>query len=188
MIGRELKVLWAVIMAFLPLVVYLIIHDGKFEKAPKELTTEEINMKGSKFTVGDYVYSSFSKEPCMILCIDAYDEGYASVKVNRVVGTKDLASLSPIPLTGEILEKNGFVHKDKLHDEFGHEVKGQSVTLDFDMTNDEKNAKLKIWLCISTSNPNDGLMPHRYFEGYIEYVHELQHALRLCNVDLQIEL
>ena len=97
-------------------------------------------------------------------------------------------SNEPIPLIKEILEKNGFVHKDKLHDEFSYEVKGRSVTLDFDMTNDEKNAKLKIWLCISTSNPNDSLMPHRYFEGYIEYVHELQHALRLCNVDLQIEL
>lgn len=59
--------------------------------------------------VGDYVYSTFSDKPCKVQAIELSQHGYGSVWVTGVDGVKDIVSLSPIPLTAEILMRNGFV-------------------------------------------------------------------------------
>jgi hypothetical protein len=41
-----------------------------------------------------------------------FGDGYIEVGVTGVLGLKDVASLTPIPLTQEILEKNGFELKN----------------------------------------------------------------------------
>jgi hypothetical protein len=71
----------------------------------------------SDLMVGDYVYSTFSDKPCKVQAIELTEHEYGSVRVTGVDGVKDIVSLSPIPLTAEILEKNGFSEL-MLHDEW----------------------------------------------------------------------
>ncbi len=58
--------------------------------------------------VRNWVYSSFSETPCKVTEIRLDESGYGVCRVTGVDGYKDVASLSPIPLTKEILEGNGF--------------------------------------------------------------------------------
>lgn len=77
--------------------------------------------------------------------------------------------LDPIPLTPEILEKNGWAHyeddKDSFHDE-------DCVFL--------KQKEGGYGVCI------DNVL--RTISGIIHYVHELQQALRLCGIEKEIKL
>ena len=75
--------------------------------------------------------------------------------------------VQPIPLTPEILEKNGFVKHDTW-DEWVHYETG--IFIDFTLLVDEYGFHLDI--------PN----------ARIKYVHELQHALKLCGIEKEIEL
>lgn len=84
--------------------------------------------------------------------------------------TNDAAQLRPIPLTAEILENNGFRKKNYI------EVVGGLDTYYLE----EEIGSFRI---------------HRLQNGYyqfglakIKYVHQLQHALRLCNIEKEIEL
>lgn len=74
--------------------------------------------------------------------------------------------LAPIPLTREILEKMGFVEK-----EFYSEL----IVGDYRIICDLHN------VCIQHNGHVDLDIP-------IEYLHELQHAFRLCKIDKEIEL
>lgn len=84
--------------------------------------------------------------------------------------TNDAAQLRPIPLTAEILEKNGFRKGNYI------EVVGGLDTYYLG----EEIGSFRI---------------HRLQNGYyqfglakIKYVHQLQHALRLCEIEKEIEL
>ena len=90
--------------------------------------------------------------------------------------TNDVAQLQPIPLTVEILEKNGFDVSDKEVMQYHFEEDGE-----------------KYHFSLRQMYDKDG-KPHGYsFYAFnvltlLDYVHELQHALRLCNIDKEIEL
>lgn len=84
----------------------------------------------------------------------------------RTTGGVWVEYLEPIPLTREILEKIGFVEK-----EFYSEL----IVGDFRIMCDLHN------VCIQHNNHVDLDIP-------IEYLHELQHAFRLCRIDKEIEL
>ena len=78
----------------------------------------------------------------------------------------------PIPLTKEILEKNGFVRETNIGMVLNHD--------DYDIIYDTFEHELRI-------------LEYKKMILDIEYfgdcsVHELQHALRLCNIDKEIEL
>ena len=81
----------------------------------------------------------------------------------------DDISLYPISLTREILENNGFTR-------FGtsYILKGEHFGLD--NPSNPNNYLDNYWLKISIK------------AVHIEYVHELQHALRLCGIEKTIEL
>ncbi len=81
----------------------------------------------------------------------------------------DENDFEPIPLTAEILEKNGFAR-------FGNSyiLKGENFGLD--NPSNQNNYLDNYWLRISIKAVN------------IVYVHELQHALRLCEIDKEIVL
>lgn len=78
--------------------------------------------------------------------------------------------IQPIPLTSKILEKNGFIYQDEKV--WGKKKEGITIELDFG-----KYATLnhKGFWCIGGN-------------AEIHYVHELQHALRLCGIDKEIVL
>lgn len=91
--------------------------------------------------------------------------------------------LSPIPLTPEILEKNGFIggeYKSYTGYVWYLEEKGFSK-IGFTMSCEKSilwGEKIK---------PN-GSIGDNFSIPNIQFVHELQHALRLCGIDKEIEI
>jgi len=122
-----------------------------------------INIEG-----GDTEYDPVVNEyqPMRIESICAFGE------VDSELGViNDIAQLQPIPLTAEILEKNGFVKDKTQYDEdfyeFWSEDSDRCIFL---------YVYKEYFLLFDNSNIE------------IKYVHELQHALRLCNIEKEIEL
>lgn len=121
-------------------------------------------MKANEIQIGDWVYSSFFGIT-QIKAIKEY-EGYGWVVTTTDENWKSDASLSPIPLTAEILEKNGFVKVNSQRYEYGHPNTDCYVKV---------NPK-KTMMHINGRNANSNLYLHIF-------VHELQHALRLCGLN-----
>ena len=100
----------------------------------------------------------------------------------------------PIPITQEFLEKNGFV-KDKEEDTLGTTYhiliptgyEANSYTIQITLYTEPicgVSVLLKIWGRIP---PYNGGINDIHLCG-AKYVHELQHALRLCGIDKEIDL
>jgi hypothetical protein len=80
---------------------------------------------------------------------------------------RSLVTFEPIPLTPEILEKNGFYRREiPTRDEIGNYYH-------------RKTAPSSIFVSMSFDDGRD-------FGNEIKYVHELQHALKLCKIDKEI--
>ena len=79
-----------------------------------------------------------------------------------------LGMIKPIPLTAEILEKNGF-------------------TCDAYGMNDSDELVVSVEYGVFQRNTDDGFKMLSDGKA-IKYVHELQHALRLCGVEKEIIL
>ena len=91
--------------------------------------------------------------------------------------------LSPIPLTPEILEKNGFEYI-----RFGYIEKEETCAIEALHQWRLENSRFALdddswWRSLKDYK-------HRVkFGGFpLEYVHQLQHALRLCGIDKEIEI
>lgn len=125
-------------------------------------------LREKEIMIGDWVYSTFAEHPCKVEGIEWTESGYAYVKISGVDGYKCIESLSPIPLTTDILEKNGFVESHI----------NECFSLRYTLIYDGIGFSLKYvrsvfqWL-----GPLD-----------FKYVHELQHALKLCGIKKEIEL
>ena len=135
-------------------------------------------MKANELMIGDYI----------MLYEDIYiieeisSKGWAHIIYNdgskcRVPLSTDyiLGELTPVPLTSEILEKNGFVKQA---------YDGWLIS-----ENDGRR------LIEYRTDYFDGLLIINYAEEpfskltiKVKYVHELQHALRLCGINKKIEL
>lgn len=84
--------------------------------------------------------------------------------------------VAPIPLTDEILEKNGLV----LEDEFGYSAFALHFMEDKNLDLELSKSESGFW-CWSISCDE-------YCVVQLHYVHQLQHALRLCGIEKDIEL
>jgi hypothetical protein len=134
-------------------------------------------MKATDLMLGDYVKVKPSGMIIKVAAIHQKKVGYHSCQSRLEWVRRDL--IEPIPLTPEILGKNGF-----------------------ELKNDG-------WLCCAINNIEDknyifiqyrkGCQEVRLCEmnfvnnvimrsQFIQYVHELQHALKLCRVKKEIEL
>ena len=139
-------------------------------------------MKAEELMVGFWVRCTDPK-PFRIREVDGVEE--------QVYGCDgffvDISDLEPIPLTAEILEKNGF---EELMDEgdvsaarFGRTPKPTGVW-QYGFGQFDSVAYV----------PKRSFLRIKFMEGCtadiddIKYVHELQHALRLFKVDKEIEL
>lgn len=125
-------------------------------------------MKANELMIGYWVYSTFCDKPCKVVGVEQYESGYANVKVTNVSGVKDINSLIPIPLTPEILEKNGF--------EF-------LIDTWYLQTEERKPIHIRFMDGFIAISINCNIIPMG-----LKYVHQLQHALRLCGIDKTIEL
>lgn len=92
-----------------------------------------------------------------------------------------LGVIKPIPLTAEILEKNGFEVQDQ-----GGGRKDVWIGFGVDC---EGDIEVEFQHNIPTHLKIDGVFKGEYYiSTNIKYVHELQHALRLCGVEKEIIL
>lgn len=130
-------------------------------------------MKIKELNIGNWVL--INSEPARALRLTQV--GHSTFKgvsgqMYRVIGS----SISPLPITPEILEKNGFVRKDKYQfvnidmlstvEKYGNKY--------YDYHNIYKKGKTYRPTCVEADN--------------IRYVHELQHAMRLAGIEKEIEV
>ena len=119
-------------------------------------------MKPNELMIGDLVIYGglYTKAICIGQKISLYDGKGTEFTI-------DPCHVEPIPLTQEILEKNGF--------------KKVNMTVDGDYRHYHLHG-----VCISWEEQSG----FWYGDGDIEfkYVHELQHLLRLCDTKIEIEL
>ena len=121
-------------------------------------------MKANELMIGDWVYTEHDPTPRQI---DWIRTGEVGLFWNEVVTPPYLV---PIPLTSEILEKNGW----------------RSM---MNGTGEFYLKKPLVDAAIVTKNIIGFQMNHGPFNGLsIHYVHELQHALRLCGIKHEITL
>lgn len=115
-------------------------------------------MKANELIIGDWIYRP-----------DCFDQ-VKEIRQNGIIGLDSarglipFLELEPIPLIPEILEKNGFSNKGTL------------------WYLEEDNFELE-------HNNNDSfiwIVGDVYIVASIKYVHELQHALRLCGITREI--
>lgn len=132
-------------------------------------------MKANEIQIGDWLYykGQFNAFPFKVESITKKKVGYHAEPNEHRMYYLRLSECKPIPLTLEILERNGW-KKDGYfyrHEEFGYIQLGElfeHASLDF--------RKYGINYRVQTS------------PDLFEYVHNLQHALRLCGIEKEIEL
>ena len=131
-------------------------------------------MKANKLMIGDWVYSP-EGELCKVRMIEGRFEGF--VTTDNYAHDDDtfymyyIEEIRPIPLTAEILEKNGFEKCEIPEIEYiGWRL----------------NEKFSLEVSPASTNDIDGLYWND--DVHIRYVHQLQHVLRLCRIDKEIEL
>lgn len=131
----------------------------------------EKTMKITNLSVGDWVLFAGFPRRVRLVC---------STFVLPHNGVLDIATfsiddISPIPITPEILEKNGFVKRDTY---IWNNPKMRCTAYRFGR---------KYWDVRVTYRARD-YRPTRITIDNILYVHELQHALRLAGVEKELEL
>lgn len=120
-------------------------------------------LQAKDLMIGDWVMNTHNRKPeqvCEIM------ERMAMLDYNDLY---DYDEIEPIPLTAEILEKNGFVEwEDKCY----RWEYADGIYINADFTEEEP------WAHIS----------NRCYHAtpVCRYVHEFQHALRLCGIEKEI--
>ena len=125
--------------------------------------------------IGDWV-----QVPCLIDNVEHYD-AWCQVKQLRdndldVIGFKELRydEIVPIPITPEILEKNEFKNdgKDKNMYYWNWSICNNCISYD------KETGKIRIFHSLG----------ELVFVLPLRYVHEVQHALKLCKIEKKIVL
>ena len=129
-------------------------------------------MKANNLMIGDYISVKPSGMPIKVAAVHHKKVAYHAV-INKLEWVRE-SLLEPIPITPEILEKNGF---EKLEEKYYRrflEEKGyyESVRVYFD---EEPNVEVRV-------------LDRSEFKGRIKYLHQLQQAMRLCKIRKEIEL
>ena len=125
-------------------------------------------MKANELMIGDWV--KWLRVPCKV----------DLALMNTEFGdTKESKNIEPIPLTKEILEKNGFVWQDCDHYKY-FDADNNSYYTGFSSI----HYRLDRNYAHVTREFKSG--PWHEASGIYKYVHELQHAIRLCGVKKEI--
>ena len=144
-------------------------------------------MKQTDLMIGDWVqftYTPYGQNESRTIVFQVSEvENFSAAGLYFVCGVKygrvcEVEKLQPIPLTAEILEKNGFDGEYKASYQI-YESK------EFDVM------YISIWKNrLSIRKSPDIRQPHSSERLSItcNYVHELQHAFRLCGIEKEIEL
>jgi len=147
-------------------------------------------MKANELMTGDWVL--YGGEPNIITEVSEIIHGEATVCFAGNNYMANIDEIKPIPLTKEILEKNGFKlhHKDRFHaaDYYvywkGGEREGTAIVVRF-FEPDAGGVKVLVRFEMESFHK---LGINTLHSCDIEYVHELQNAIRLYKIDKEIEL
>lgn len=130
---------------------------------------EKSNMKTTELMIGDWVL--VGKEPIQIkqVCEDCIICDFGD-------GDEEVECFEPILLTADILAKNGL--EKRCSDELVLFDNGEiNTTIIRYFVNTQR-----VWLCKRTGGYENEIRIN------CQYVHELQHALRMCKIDKEIVL
>lgn len=130
-------------------------------------------MKCTDLMIGDWVYCEGQPTPENVTIQTIAEDG-VWFNGSNYEGAASYDRIFPIPLTPEILEKNGFVQNPRSKSRRSHQICTDSVYISW--WRGRLNILFKPFIGHSTNHVNvDG-----------KYVHELQHALRLCGIEKEI--
>jgi hypothetical protein len=136
-------------------------------------------LKISEISVGDWViyedkiYKLYAIEECGLLR-GVWEDSESIAHI-----AKNIDYFDPIPITAEILEKNGLVR----HERDADNPKRVVLSNHFIMARTYTDADWWRVLIYDEELPSKEL-----FNGIIYSVHQLQHALRLAGIDKEINL
>ena len=137
-------------------------------------------MKANELMIGDWVVYDGDVEYTNPIKVEGIDiaTGALVTSDREDVG---IDNIQPIPLTAEILERNGF----EIQDQGGGR---RDVWIGFGV-DCEGDIEVEFQYNIPTHLKIDGVFKGEYYTSTnIKYVHLLQHALRLCGIEKEIEL
>lgn len=120
-------------------------------------------MNANELMIGDWVY------------IKDYPMSAQPMQVKKEYFLRSLVEFEPIPLTSEILEKNGFELDDRIKDYRLYTGIDNRVTADNDKEYMNSNNEWYVHV--------DSEDFYSIAKCELTYVHELQHLLRLCKID-----
>ncbi len=129
-------------------------------------------MKATELMVGDYVIRK--NVPKEILIVDAIESirDIVYLDLDGLGITEKLENIEPIPLTQKILERNEFYYESNV----GQVWNDGECEVIVDLYDVE----------IRVIKNRKEILSLEYFDKI--YVHELQHALRLCGIDKEIKI
>lgn len=131
-------------------------------------------MKANELMIGDWVQGFVPDTYSRVEAIPGENRlGVISSGGHYIASVAD--DFQPIPLTPEILEKNGWKHK---YYGIYRQTIGETITIDIYpegcSVEDERGSQCRYRLRHHLPGP--------------KFVHELQHALRLCGIEKEIKL
>ena len=148
-------------------------------------------MKANELMIGDFVTRQNYENKSVICKIIGLSKNSISVEFDngsRSMGASE-DSINPIPLTSEILEKNGFEQNGISNEdmEFENEDYSDETYVWSQRIDGYGEVIVSVYIeygneCVEIHCPNGAV------DNNCRYVHQLQHALRLCGIEKNIEL
>lgn len=138
-----------------------------------------VKIRCKDIMVGDWV-ANRNGSPMQIVAVDE-DNAYACEGNEErpwIFGDNEGYEPQPIILTPEILEKNGFKKIDFSH----YQINDRILVLDADGKWDGEVSWHWVVTEMSTNSKGQNVALD-YYVATLNYVHELQHALRLCGLN-----
>ena len=129
-------------------------------------------MKSTELMIGDQILANGI--PCRIMAIQDNDVVFTDIS-DGIESAFDIAEIEPIQITPQVLEKNFKEYLPGIN--LMYKLKGPYMAM-----NEEGNQ----WVFGLVKEA--GADSKRFPLVKITYVHELQHALRLCGIDKEITL
>ena len=169
---------------------------GGFTSAVKNIfnTKSMATLKISDLSVGDWVNVITEKLTSLVFCEEIEiargyihtqikgirEDGYIAVETaDRRYALVNIGCISPVPITAEILEKNGLFRHERDADN------PELIVLSNHFIMARTYTDVDWWRVLIY---DEELPSKELFNGIIYSVHQLQHALRLAGIDKEINL
>ncbi|MCM1216571.1 MAG: hypothetical protein NC209_04205 [Alistipes sp.] len=142
-------------------------------------------MKANELSIGDWVCAvgtviNGEEHLTPPMRVEQICETWVRLQIDPQVGDPDeydIADIRPVPLTGAILEQNGFTNIGKT-----------PCHANYKLVVNEYDGALLVQFFKKPSEVRISFDPIIVFSTYGCSIHNLQHALRLANIEKEIEL